>query len=277
MARRPLTPERAFPVTAGAPHVRGFWTLDRVTFALLAALAPSFVLAVAFAGTGLLAPALAALGTVCFWQFAFSRWARRPMTPSGVVTALVISVLVPPSAPLWQIALAASFGIVIGEQIFGGRGRNFVSPATLALAFLMFSFPDAGYDQAGIRGWEAPLAGGVLLAALGLLSWRIAVSGLLAALATALALGVSAPAETILSGSFLFALVFLAGDPVAAPDTNPGRWIYGLVIGGLAMLGAGALKGIIFACLIGSIFAPLIDQIVIWAHLRNRRRRHDRA
>jgi Na+-transporting NADH:ubiquinone oxidoreductase subunit B len=70
--------------------------------------------------------------------------------------------------------------------------------------------------------------------------------------------------------------VFLACDPVSAASTNPGRWVYGIIVGGMAMLGrsSGAGDGTVFAILVASIFAPLIDQAALFANLWLRRRRH---
>ncbi len=281
MARRPLTPEQAFPVTPAAPHIRGFWTVDRLTLALIAALLPSLGVAVSGAGFSLVPVLAVALAVAAAWQFAFWRARGLRLTASGAAAALSVAVLLPPDVPLWQAALAMSFGVVIGEQIFGGYGRNFVTPATLTLAFLMFSFPDGGFGADRAVGWAAPLAGGVLLVAIGMVSWRVVIAGLIGALAVLLATAGAASLDPLLSGSLLFCLIFLAGDPVAAPSTNGGRWLYGLGIGALAALGglggSGGLRAIVFACLIGSIFAPLIDQGAIWINARRRRRRHDRA
>jgi Na+-transporting NADH:ubiquinone oxidoreductase subunit B len=151
----------------------------------------------------------------------------------------------------------------------------------LALAFLMFSFPDSGYDKGGFEGWAASLPGGLLLVAAGIVNWRIVVAGLGGALGVALAVGGAPPFDHLLAGTFVFGLTFLAGDPVSAPATNWGRWVYGLAIGGLVALG-GAIGGnsardVVFACLIGSIFAPLIDQLVIWINVRRRKRRYGEA
>ncbi|NKX15767.1 hypothetical protein HGG75_04775 [Ochrobactrum pseudogrignonense] len=97
------------------------------------------------------------------WQHVFTR--VRGLRPGldGIVAATLIALLVPADAPLWQLALGVSFGVVIAEQVFGGRGRNFVHPAVAALAFVMFSFTEIDYRA----GPNIPLA--ALLPALVLL------------------------------------------------------------------------------------------------------------
>jgi Na+-transporting NADH:ubiquinone oxidoreductase subunit B len=281
MARAALAPERAFPVTAGAPHVRGFWNGDRVALAVIIALLAPLGQAVYTTGPAMVPGLAVALATAVAWQAVFARWRRQSLTLSGAVAALIVAIMLPPGASLWQVALAVSFGVVVGEQIFGGYGRNFVNPATLALAFLMFSFPDGGFDKGGFAGWIAVLPGGLMLVATGIVNWRIVAAALGGALGVALATGGPPLFDPLLAGTFVFGLVFLAGDPVSAPATDWGRWVYGFVIGGLVVLGGapggGTARGVVFACLIGSIFAPLIDQLAIWINVQRRRRRNGEA
>jgi Na+-transporting NADH:ubiquinone oxidoreductase subunit B len=278
MARAVLPPERAFPVTTGAPHIRGFWNGDRIALAVIIALLPPLGQTAYTAGLAMLPGLMVALATAVAWQGVFAFGRRQPMTLSGTISALIVAIMLPLEASLWQVALAVSFGVVIGEQIFGGYGRNFVNPATLALAFLMFSFPDGGFDKGGFAGWKACLPGGLMLMATGIVNWRIVVAGLGGALGVALAAGGTPSFGPLLAGSFAFGLVFLAGDPVTAPATNWGRWVFGLIIGGLVALGSAAggssVRDVVFACLIGSIFAPLIDQVAIWFNVQWRRRRY---
>lgn len=78
-------------------------------------------------------------------------------------------------------------------------------------------------------------------------------------------------------GSFAFGAVFLATDPASAAMTNTGRWIYGLFIGAMIVVIRVANPthpdGVMFAILLGNIFAPLIDHFVVRANIRRRARR----
>ncbi|MGY8731586.1 MAG: NADH:ubiquinone reductase (Na(+)-transporting) subunit B [Pirellulales bacterium] len=58
-----------------------------------------------------------------------------------LVTGLLFPLTLPASIPLWQVAVGISFGIVIGKEVFGGTGRNFLNPALTARAFLYFAYP----------------------------------------------------------------------------------------------------------------------------------------
>ena len=78
-------------------------------------------------------------------------------------------------------------------------------------------------------------------------------------------------------GGFVFGTVFLATDPVAGPMTDPGRWGYGLLVGGLTVVirvgNPSHYEGVIFAILLASMFAPLIDYMVTELNIRRRRLR----
>jgi Na+-transporting NADH:ubiquinone oxidoreductase subunit B len=58
----------------------------------------------------------------------------------------------PPTVPLWQVAVGISFGVVIGKEVFGGTGRNIFNPALTARAFLFFAYPA---KMSGDRVWVA--------------------------------------------------------------------------------------------------------------------------
>lgn len=94
----------------------------------------------------------------------------------------------------------------------------------------------------------------------------LAFLGLYAALFYSGVEGAIEPIHALLSGSFLFAAVFMVTDPVSASQTsNLGRWIYGLIIGSLTVLirvFAGWPEGVTFAILFGNMFAPLIDHLI---------------
>lgn len=57
------------------------------------------------------------------------------------VTSILFSLTLPPSIPLWQVALGITFGVVIGKEVFGGTGKNFLNPALVGRAFLFFAYP----------------------------------------------------------------------------------------------------------------------------------------
>ncbi len=257
----------------------GPWTSDRVT--TIFTLALTFPLAAAlYAGETALWLLLAiSLVVSVGWTLAFTRLRGKAMNWHAVPTAIAFSLLVPPDVPVWQAMLSLSFGLVLGEQVFGGRGYSFVNPAVAALAFLLFSFPGAGAGIDSVAVTAAVLPGALLLLAFGFISWRVLLGyagGLVGCIAIARGL---AQAPDVVTAGLAIALIHLVCDPVSGAATNPGRWAYGLLVGALTVIlgyagqGVGSTASVIFAALLGSVFAPLIDAVVIRVNIARRRRR----
>ena len=265
------------------------------------------------------------------WQTLFAFWRQREVTEGFMVTALLFTLSLPPTVPLWQAALGISFGVVIGQEIFGGTGHNFLNPALAGRAFLYVTYPSemagdaiwtavdgftgatslslvatGGMDaivQGGITWFEsflgrvpgslgetstlASLLGAVFLLYTRIVSWRIMAGVLLGMIATVFFFHwVGSSANPMVDmpwywhltlGSFAFGTVFFATDPVSAATTDTGRWIYGFLIGFMVVLIRVASfahpEGVMFAILLGNIFAPLIDHLVVQANIRRRAQR----
>jgi len=75
------------------------------------------------------------------WERVFAVVRKRQRAPGLTVIALLFSLSLPASIPLWQVALGMSFGIVVAKEIFGGTGKNFLNPALAGLAFLYATYP----------------------------------------------------------------------------------------------------------------------------------------
>ena len=76
-----------------------------------------------------------------FWEVLFASVRGHEINEGFFVTSILLSLIVPASLPLWQAALGITFGIVIGKEVFGGTGKNFLNPALTARAFLYFAYP----------------------------------------------------------------------------------------------------------------------------------------
>lgn len=221
-------------------------------------------------------PLLAMLAATLLWQAAFALLRRRGIGLDGLVTGALFALLLPADAPLWQAMLGLSFGVVLAEQVFGGRGRNFVHPVVVGLAFLMFSFPDGSWRATPDIPLLAALPALALLLVSGQASWRVLLPAVVAFWLVVLGQG-GAPKTLLANGGIVLALVFLLADPVTSAATNPGRWLHGALVGALAGLFAGGSEpfgAVVFAILLGSILAPLIDSGVIAVHTRRRRSGH---
>ncbi|MEM8702398.1 MAG: NADH:ubiquinone reductase (Na(+)-transporting) subunit B [Pseudomonadota bacterium] len=78
-------------------------------------------------------------GGICEVVFATIR--GHEVNEGFLVTSMLYALILPPSAPLWQVALGIVFGVVIGKEVFGGTGKNFLNPALTGRAFLYFAYP----------------------------------------------------------------------------------------------------------------------------------------
>ena len=76
-----------------------------------------------------------------FWEGLFAMVRKHEINEGFLVTGMLFPLILPPTIPLWQVALGISFGVVFGKEVFGGTGKNFLNPALTARAFLFFAYP----------------------------------------------------------------------------------------------------------------------------------------
>lgn len=266
-------------------------------------------------------------------EFAFAQSRGHEVNEGFLVSGLLIPLIMPVDVPLWMLAIAVAFAVIIGKEVFGGTGYNVFNPALLARAFLFFAYPShmsgdkvwiAGLTQGqgvvdGFSG-ATPLAkaaayqidqlpsvydmfmgfipgsvgetstlailiGAIILIVTGIGSWKIMVSVFGGGLAAGLLFNAFAvnpymeiPAwQHLIMGGFAFGAVFMATDPVSASQTEKGKWIYGFLVGFLALLvrvlNPAYPEGMMLAILLMNAFAPLIDYYVVEANIRRRMKR----
>jgi len=102
-----------------------FWTLDN----LLVGLFQVLPLVVVSYGVGLLV------------EFIFAIIKGHEVEEGYLVTGMLVPLIVPVDIPLWMLAVAVVFGVVIGKEVFGGTGMNILNPALTIRAFLFFAYP----------------------------------------------------------------------------------------------------------------------------------------
>jgi Na+-transporting NADH:ubiquinone oxidoreductase subunit B len=87
-----------------------------------------------------------------FWEVLFAVVRKHEINEGFLVTGILFALVLPPSIPLWQVAVGISFGVVIGKEIFGGTGMNVMNPALVARAFVFFAYPA---QMSGDTVWAA--------------------------------------------------------------------------------------------------------------------------
>jgi Na+-transporting NADH:ubiquinone oxidoreductase subunit B len=75
------------------------------------------------------------------WEVLFATVRGHEVNEGFLVSSMLYTLIMPPNMPLWQVALGISFGIVLGKEVFGGTGKNFLNPALTGRAFLYFAYP----------------------------------------------------------------------------------------------------------------------------------------
>ncbi|MCK8516943.1 NADH:ubiquinone reductase (Na(+)-transporting) subunit B [Methylonatrum kenyense] len=112
------------------------------------------------------------------WEGLFA-WKRGHEVNEGFfVTGILFTLILPPTIPLWMVFMGISFGVVVGKEIFGGTGKNFLNPALVGRAFLFFAYPaqmsgDAVWTAVDDFSGATPLA----LAAAGELDYSAGLTG----------------------------------------------------------------------------------------------------
>ena len=114
-----------------------FWTLDNLVIGLLKVLP---LVAVSY-GVGLAV------------EFVFAIIKGHEVEEGYLVTGMLVPLIVPIDIPLWMLAVAVIFGVVIGKEVFGGTGMNILNPALTIRAFLFFAYPTwMSVDKVWVHG-----------------------------------------------------------------------------------------------------------------------------
>jgi Na+-transporting NADH:ubiquinone oxidoreductase subunit B len=88
-------------------------------------------------------------------EIIFAQVRKEEVNEGFFVTGFLIPLIMPADVPLWMLAIAVAFAVIIGKEVFGGSGMNVVNPALLARAFMFFSYPS---QMSGDSIWIAEKA-----------------------------------------------------------------------------------------------------------------------
>lgn len=298
------------------------------------------------------------------WEFFFASKKGKGIEEGFLVTGALIPLLMPPDIPLWILAIAVSFAVVLGKEVFGGTGMNIWNVALLTRVFIFFAYPltisgddvwvsgfsklaggahpDYNWFETGFLntifgwfgglqfdanqmivdgfsgatplslaktgGWDAILSnfstwdlmwgnlpgsigetskvflliGSLFIFLTGIADWRIPFGAILGTFGLGIIFNLwdASPLMTIPwyyqfhLGGGVIAILFMATDPVSAAQTNKGKFVYGVLIGMLAILiriiNPAYPEGWMLAILFMNSFAPLIDYVIISNHIKKR-------
>jgi len=301
-------------LAAGALATTGFWEMFFFGFlAVLPKILVSYIV-----GLGI--------------EFAWAQWKGEEIQEGFLVSGILIPMIVPVGCPLWILAIAVAFAVIIGKEIFGGTGMNIFNPALICRAFLFFAYPTKmsgdqvwvaqdsifglghtlpdGFTQAtplaqigqgtdvqaslsdmitgfipGSIGETSVIAialGALLLLLTRTASWKTMLSVFVGGALMAFVFEQTGQStipwyEHLVLGGFAFGAVFMATDPVTSCRTECGKWIYGLIIGIMAVIirvmNPGYPEGMMLAILLMNMFAPTIDHFVVERNISKRMKR----
>jgi len=265
-------------------------------------------------------------------EFAWAQWKHEEIQEGFLVTGILIPLIIPVNCPLWILAIAVAFSVIICKEIFGGTGMNIFNPALCARAFLFFSYPSkmtgdsVWVATSSILGFGNDLPDGftaatplgeigvgadvpytitdmiigfipgsigetsviaiaiaaIILLWTGIASWRTMGSVFAGGIITAVifnSLDMTPISwyEHIVLGGFCFGAVFMATDPVTSARTSFGQYVYGALIGAMAIIirvmNPGYPEGMMLAILFANMLAPLIDYCVVQTNINKRMKR----
>ena len=179
------------------------------------------------------------------WELIFAVVRKHEINEGFLVTGMLIPLVLPPTLPLWMVAVGVSFGVVIGKEVFGGTGMNIFNPALTARAFLFFAFP---VKMSGDKPWVVSEKG---------LGFQMEQTGLVAQ-STPLAetinhsqSGSSAPVNEVLGDAQSWFEMFLGIMPGSIGETSVLLCILGAGI--LIATGVGSWR-IMAATFVGAMF-----------------------
>ena len=229
----------------------------------------------------LLPACLFALLTLQCWQFIFEP-SLKHIIPSTytIVYAMLFSLLLPMDISIWALVLCVSFGTVFGERVFGGRGFSFLNPVTVGLAFYLFSDPIvlSSTGASLLPEWLIVVTV-LMLMVLELVAWRTILGIAFGLVITAWLINMQDLQTMLLNSSILLPLILLGGDPGSGGSTNPSRWLHGILFGCLLVFlysqTSAAMHATLFALLLASLSAPLLDYLVVSIHTLRRSHRYE--
>ena len=244
-----LTPGK---VTPKAPHVRDAVDLKRVMIFVVVALIPATLVGIFNVGYQILAAKGQAYDFMQCWilgaakvlpiivvsylagglvEVLFAVIRRHEISEGFLVTGILFALTLPPTIPLWQVAVGSAFGVFFGKEIFGGTGYNIFNPALLARAFVFFAYPA---QMSGAKVW-------------------VAVDGYTRATPLAIVSqaghGVSA-VDVLAQAGFNFQNLFWGIKPGSIGETSAFACLLGLAF--LLITGVGSWR-IVFSCVLGTL------------------------
>lgn len=257
------------------PHIQNWLSVSKMMYTTLLVLMLPTAAAIYFFGYHALSVIAVSITTALITEYLAKKLRKRAFVMDGnaVVIGLLLALLMPPTIPLWMVAVGALVAIAIVKEAFGGLGHYIFNPVLGGVAFMIASFPvemsnwvaPTGFgseitkaaaplsatfaentsklsmfigDTSGGLGETSALLiliGGIILIALRIIDWRIPLAFIATTFIFSAVLGAD-PVFQLLTGSLMLGAFFLATDSTSSPLTRTGRVIFGVGAGILLVL-----------------------------------------
>lgn len=137
---------------SSAPYIHSKWSVKRTMYLVILVLMFPTAASIYFFGFNAILVILTSVLAAVAAEYLIKLWRKKKfvMDGSAVITGLLLALTLPPTIPLWMVALGSIFAIAIAKEAFGGLGHNIFNPALAGRAFMQLSFP------AQMSIWIAP-------------------------------------------------------------------------------------------------------------------------
>ncbi|MCD4703192.1 MAG: RnfABCDGE type electron transport complex subunit D [Methanosarcinaceae archaeon] len=262
------------------PHRKDEITFKKINWSKMAALLPVILISIYFFGIPALGIILAGVLSAIVFEVAIQKVFNQKISIAdghAIMIGLMVALIVPPEVPIWIPMAGSLFAIAIGKHIFGGIGSYVFNPVLAAWVFLNLawgsimtpvSFPQLGAisnlvleNGAGLLIGVSPIAllGGLVLIYLKYVEWRIPLSYFMTTMVLALLVGDNL--SHVITGAFLFGVLFIATDMATSPVTKNGRVVYGILCGILTVI-YGHFDNYVYAAFYGVFLANCVSSFI---------------
>ena len=123
------------------PHILDYMDMKRFMSFVVVALIPAVLAAIYLWGFRVISIILVSYIFGGIVEVIFAIFRKKEIHEGFLVTGLIFPLILPPSVPLWMVAVGVMFGVFFGKEVFGGTGRNIFNPAIVGRVFLTIAFP----------------------------------------------------------------------------------------------------------------------------------------
>lgn len=138
------------------PHISDYLDIKRFMSMVIIALIPAVIASVYFWGLKILLMIVVSYMFGGMVEVAFAVFRKKEIHEGFLVTGLIFPMILPPTTPLWVVAVGVVFGVLFGKEMFGGTGRNIYNPAIVGRIFLTIAFPSMMSGS-----WQEPFTQGL--------------------------------------------------------------------------------------------------------------------